>query len=301
MDILILGATGQVGMALKRSLWPPQVEVHAPDRREVDLSDEDALTRIIASRKWACVINTAAYTAVDNAETEVGTAWRVNALAPALLASITAKARTPIVHVSTDYVFDGLSLQPYQPHDPVRPQNVYGASKEAGEQAIRTGNPRHVIVRTAWVVSPYRANFVKTMLRLAAERDVLRVVDDQCGCPTSAGDLASALMRISLRQAADPMAPCGTYHFVNAGQTTWYGFAREIMAGAGRRGARAISVEPIATADYKTPARRPANSALSTETLARDYDIWPRPWQHALDDILDILVAPEKPSGIGGA
>ena len=301
VDVLLLGATGQVGTELKCQAWPAEIEIHAPGRGELDLTDENALTQLIASRKWACVINAAAYTAVDNAETEVGVAWRMNALVPALLASMTARGQTPIVHVSTDYVFDGQSQKPYQPHDPVRPQSVYGASKEGGEQAVRTANPRHVIVRTAWVVSPHRANFVKTILRLAAERDVLHVVDDQRGCPTSASDLASALMRISLRQVADASAPCGTYHFVNAGDTTWCGFAREIMAGAGRRGARAVPVDAIATSDYKTPARRPANSALSTETLARDYDICPRPWQQALDDILDILLAPEQRSGEGSA
>jgi dTDP-4-dehydrorhamnose reductase len=172
----------------------------------------------------------------------------------------------------------------------VAPINVYGASKEAGEQAVRTANPRHVIVRTAWVVSPHRGNFVKTMLRLANERDGLRVVHDQKGCPTSAADLAAALRVIALRLAADPSAPCGTHHFVNQGVTTWCDFARAIMAGARTRGARAVPVEPIGTSDYKTPARRPANSALSTESLTRDFGIVPRPWQQALDDILDVLL-----------
>jgi dTDP-4-dehydrorhamnose reductase len=297
MNVLILGATGQVGTELMRQAWPPQIEIHAPGRGEVDFANEGVLDRIIASRRWACVINTAAYTAVDNAETEVGIAWRINALAPALLAAATARSRTPIIHLSTDYVFDGESENPYRPDDPMRPKSVYGASKAGGEYAVRTANPRHVIVRTAWVFSPHRSNFVKTMLRLAAEREVLRVVDDQYGCPTSAADLASALMTICRRLLDDPAGPYGTYHFANAGQTTWCGLAREVMAGARRRGARTVPVEAIATADFRTKATRPANSALATDTLMRDYAIRPRPWQHALEDVLDALLCSPKPSG----
>jgi dTDP-4-dehydrorhamnose reductase len=297
MDVLVLGATGQVGTELIRRSWPAQIKVHAPDRGELDFASDDALLRIIASRPWACVINTAAYTAVDNAETEVGTAWRVNALAPAVLAAATARSQTPIIHVSTDYVFDGESRRPYRPNDPVQPRSVYGASKAGGEYAVRTANPRHVIVRTAWVFSAHRSNFVKTMLRLAAEREVLRVVDDQHGCPTSAADLAAALMTMCRRVLDDPCGPWGTYHFANAGQTTWCGLAREIMAGAQSRGVRAVPVEAIATADFATKAVRPANSALETDALTHDYAIRPRPWQHALEDVLDALLGPAQRLG----
>ena len=296
IDILILGATGQVGTELMRQAWPPQIKLHAPGRRELDFANENALDEIVASRRWACVINTAAYTAVDNAETEVGSAWRTNALAPAVLAAATAKSQTPIVHISTDYVFDGESGKPYRPEDPIRPKSVYGASKAGGEYAVRTANPRHVIIRTAWVFSQHRSNFVKTMLRLAAEREVLRVVDDQHGCPTSAADLASALMNICQRLLDDLTGPWGTYHFANAGQTTWCGLAREVMAGAQKRGARTVPVEAIATADFRTKAARPANSALATDSLVRDYAIRPRPWQHALEDVLDVLLCSPKPS-----
>lgn len=296
MNVLILGATGQVGTELMHQAWPQQIEVHAPSRGALDFANEDALDRIVASRRWACVINTAAYTAVDNAETDVGSAWRINALAPAVLAAATARSQTPIIHVSTDYVFDGESGRPYRPEDPMRPKSVYGASKAGGEHAVRTANPRHVIVRTAWVFSPHRSNFVKTMLRLAAERDVLRVVDDQYGSPTSAADLASALMNICRHLLDDPTSPCGTYHFANAGETTWCGLAREIMAGAQRRGARTVPVQAIATADFRTKAVRPANSALATDALMRDFAIRPRPWQHALADVLDALLCSPKPS-----
>jgi dTDP-4-dehydrorhamnose reductase len=297
INVLILGATGQVGTELTHQAWPSHINVYAPNRGDLDFANEEALHEIITSRRWACVINTAAYTAVDNAEAEVGSAWRINALAPALLAAGTAKSQTPIIHVSTDYVFDGKSEKPYRPEDPMHPKSVYGASKAGGEYAVGTANPRHVIVRSAWIFSPHRSNFVKTMLRLATERDVLRVVDDQVGCPTSAADLASALMSISRRLIDDPSAPYGTYHFANAGETTWCGLARQVMGGAQRRGARTVPVEAITTADFVTKAVRPANSALATDSLTRDYAIRPRPWQHALEDVLDALLCSPKLPG----
>ncbi|WP_284247351.1 SDR family oxidoreductase, partial [Methylobacterium haplocladii] len=198
----------------------------------------------------------------------------------------------PLVHVSTDYVFDGSSSGAYTPDAPIGPTSVYGASKAAGEMAVRTANPRHAIVRTAWVVSPHRGNFVKTMLRLAGERETLAVVDDQRGCPTSAADLAAGLAQIALRLAEDPEAPTGTFHYVNAGVTTWHGFARAIVAGNARRGGREIPVSGIPTSAYPTPARRPANSELSTQSLTAAYGFMPRPWSEALDDILDRLVGP---------
>ena len=295
-DILILGGGGQVGTELQHHAWPADVTLHAPAREALDITDEAAVEAAVAARAYAAVINAAAYTAVDKAESEVGAAWRLNALGPAYLAAATARAGIPLVHVSTDYVFDGTGTGAYATDAPVRPRSVYGASKAAGEMAVRTANPRHAIVRTAWVVSPHRGNFVRTMLRLAGEREKLTVVDDQRGCPTSAADLAAALAAIALRLADDPAAPTGTYHCVNAGATTWCGFARAIMAGAESRGARSVPVEPIPTSAYPTPAARPANSELSTETLARDFGLTPRPWPAALDDILDQLIGPARPA-----
>ncbi|MEE7477019.1 dTDP-4-dehydrorhamnose reductase [Methylobacterium hispanicum] len=292
MDILILGGAGQVGTELQALAWPEGVRVHAPGRDVLDITDAAAVARAVAERAYGAVINTAAYTAVDKAESAVAEAWRLNALAPAYVAAETARAGIPLVHVSTDYVFDGETPGPYWPDDPIDPQSVYGASKAAGELAVRTANPRHAILRTAWVVSPHRANFVKTMLRLAAERDGLSVVADQHGCPTSAADLAAALKTVTLRLVADASAPTGTFHCVNAGETTWHGFAEAIVAGAARRGGRSVPVSGIPTSAYPTPARRPANSVLSTETLAQAYGITMRPWQAALDDILDRLVGP---------
>ena len=294
MDILILGGAGQVGTELQAFSWPEGVRVHAPDRRSLDITDEAAIAAAFDARAYAAVINTAAYTAVDKAESEVAAAWRLNALAPALLAAETKRRNIPLVHVSTDYVFDGAGDGFYAPDAPVNPQSVYGASKAAGEMAVRSANPRHAIVRTAWVVSPHRGNFVKTMLRLAGEREKLTVVDDQHGCPTSAADLAATLATIALRMAGDERAPAGTVHCVNDGATTWCDFARAIVAGAARRGGRSVAVEGIPTAAYPTPAKRPANSRLSTQSLSDAYGLAPRPWEAALDDILDRLIGPVR-------
>ena len=293
MDILVLGGAGQVGTELQALSWPDGVRVHAPGRADLDITDADAVAAALAARDYRAVINTAAYTAVDKAESDVVAAWRLNALAPAILAAATAAQSIPLVHVSTDYVFAGTKPDgAYAPDAPIDPQSVYGASKAAGELAVRTGNPRHAVVRTAWVVSPHRGNFVKTMLRLAAERDALTVVDDQHGCPTSATDLAAALATIAQRMAGEADAPTGTFHCVNAGDTTWCGFAEAIVAGSARRGGRSVPVKGIPTSAYPTPARRPANSRLSTDSLTAAYGIAPRAWQAALDDILDRLVGP---------
>lgn len=286
MDILILGGAGQVGLELQRAVWPDGLHPIAPTRVELDVTDTAAIGRAVAARPWAAVVNVAAYTAVDKAESDVEAAWRLNALAPAVLAHETAKAGIPVVHVSTDYVFDGSKAGDYEVDDPVAPLGVYGASKEGGEQGVRTGNPRHAIVRTAWVVSPFRANFVKTMIRLAGERPSLRVVDDQHGCPTVAGDLARALVTIAARLATDAAAPVGTYHFANAGNTTWCGLARAVMDFSAEQGGPSVPVEGIGTTDYPTPARRPANSRLSTGRITRDYGIVPRPWRDAVKDVV---------------
>jgi dTDP-4-dehydrorhamnose reductase len=288
-NILVTGGQGQVGIELAALAWPDGVRVHTPTRAELDLTSADSVRAYFAGKSFAAVINPAAYTAVDKAESEIGAAFAANALGPALLAE--AAKGTPIVHISTDYVFDGAKDGAYVESDPVSPLGVYGASKEAGEQAIRSAAPRHVILRTAWVVSPHRGNFVKTMLRLGAERPVLRVVDDQHGCPTAAADIAQAVGRIALRLINDPSAPIGTYHFVNAGDTTWCGLARHVFQASAKFGRPQPMVEAITTADYPTPARRPANSRLSTEKLKTDYGIHPRPWAVATDEVVGKLLA----------
>lgn len=260
-----------------------------PARAELDLGDPQALEAAVESEPWAAVISAGAYTAVDKAESDISAAWAVNALGPAALAAATARAGTPLVHLSTDYVFDGTKSGSYDEADPVAPIGVYGASKEGGEQAVRTANPRHVVLRTAWVVSPFGHNFVKTMVRLGADRPELRVVADQHGCPTSALDIADAVLTIVASLINDPAGPTGTYQFVNAGEASWHELAETVFARAATAGRPRPAVVPIATSDYPTPARRPANSRLSTAKLIRDFGITPRPWQTAVNEIVDQL------------
>lgn len=286
MDILLTGGSGQVGARLAALPWPDAIRIHAPPRAELDLADPASVRRAIEGRRFDAILSCGAYTAVDKAEAEIGTAWAVNALAPAILAEASARAGVPIVQVSTDYVFSGDKDGSYREDDPVGPVGVYGASKEGGEQAVRTANPRHAILRTAWVVSPDRPSFLSTMLRLAAERDELRVVDDQRGCPTFAADLAEALRDVTLRLIQDPAAPTGTFHFVNAGEASWAEFAAAIFAASAARGGPSARVVPITTADYPTPARRPANSRLDTTKIQRSFGLRPRPWRDALDAAL---------------
>lgn len=293
-DVLLTGGSGQVGTEIIRQA-PAELNIVAPGRTQLDMADAEAIAALVASRPWAAVINCAAYTAVDKAETEIVAAWRANALGPAALARASAEANIPLIHVSTDYVFDGSKAGFYLETDPVAPIGVYGASKEGGEQAVRTANPRHVILRTAWVVSPHGSNFVKTMLRLAETRSELNVVDDQRGCPTSAADIAATVLAIAERMIEDADAPTGTYHFVNEGEATWCEFARAIFTAAQARGLVPPTVHPIPSSAYPTPARRPANSRLSTEKLRRDYAIAPRPWPAALAEIVAALV-PSNPT-----
>lgn len=294
--ILVTGGNGQVGRELLRQPWPAGVTLLAPTRGELDLACGDSISAWFASREVHCIINPAAYTAVDLAEDNVGAAFRANAQGPAWLADIARERDIPLLHVSTDYVFDGALDRPYREEDPVAPLGVYGASKLAGELAVRAGAPRHVIVRTAWVISAHRNNFLKTMLRLAAERPELRVVADQLGCPTSAGDIAEALKTIALIHFADHAAPTGTYHFVNSGSATWHGLAEAVMSANHAQGGPAVPVSPISSADFPTRARRPSNSRLDTAKIHSDFGIAPRPWQDVVEQIVSelSLLAPEN-------
>jgi dTDP-4-dehydrorhamnose reductase len=274
--ILVLGARGQLGNELIRHRWPDRFAVTALDSTMLDLADVTAIHAKVASGDWTAVINAAAYTAVDRAESDVADAWAINALAPAALAASCRKADIPLIQVSTDYVFDGSKREGWETDDPVAPLNVYGASKLGGELAVRTALPRHAIVRTSWVVSAHGRNFVKTMLQLGAERDRLSIVADQHGAPTSASEPALA----------------GTWHFSNAGETNWADLARAVFTAARRRGGPSPEVVDITSANYPTPARRPRYSRLSLATLERDFGLAPRKWQVAVDDIIDDLMGP---------
>jgi dTDP-4-dehydrorhamnose reductase len=288
----VTGGGGQLGAALVHSAWPAGWCVTALTRAELDLCDPGAIAAKVAERPWAAVINAAAYTAVDKAESDIINAWAVNALAPAAFAAACHAADIPVVQVSTDYVFGGDKAGAWEVDDPVAPLGVYGASKLGGEMAVRTSGVRHAIVRTAWVVSAHGQNFISTMLRVGAERGHLRVVDDQIGSPTSAADLAEALARITVRMVLDRDTPSGTFHFSNAGAVSWAGFATEIFRQSAARGGPTASVEPIASSQYPTPARRPANSLLSHTAISAAHAITPRTWQVALADILDELITP---------
>jgi dTDP-4-dehydrorhamnose reductase len=292
--VLVTGATGQLGHALATLSWPSGWKVVALRRQDLDLRSSTAIAAKVQEGRWAAVINAAAYTAVDKAETDQVSAWEVNALAPAALSAACAACDIPIVHVSTDYVFSGDKAGAWEIDDPVAPLGVYGASKMGGELAVRSSGARYATVRTSWVISSFGSNFVKTMLRLAADRDKLRVVVDQRGSPTSAADLASALQTIAIRLATDEMASSGTFHFSNAGVTSWAGFAAEIFRQSAERGGPFATVEPIATSEYPTAAQRPSNSLLSHEALSAAYGIRPRPWEQALGDILDDLIGVAK-------
>lgn len=292
--ILLTGGTGQVGLELIRSRgWPENAQLVAPARNELDLSDVSAIVEYVAAGNFAAIINSGAYTAVDRAESEIVAAWKINALAPAGLASAASAAGIPIVQISTDYVFDGARREPYCENDAVRPLGVYGASKEAGEQAVRTSNARHVILRTAWVYSEHGSNFVKTMLRLAKAAPSIKVVGDQIGSPTSAVDIAKTVQKITLSLINHRAAPTGTYHFTNAGDGSWFDFASEIFRLRGSLRGTSPALEEIRTFEYPTAAKRPANSTLSHEKIMADYGVNPRHWKDALSDVMASLLVSE--------
>jgi dTDP-4-dehydrorhamnose reductase len=289
VKILVFGAGGQIGREVCRAARPASFVLWGLDKSAGDITDPLAVNTAMARQKPDLVINLAAYTAVDRAESEPKLAWAANCAGAANIAAACSETATPLIHLSTDYVFDGCKAEPYREEDTVNPLNVYGRSKEASERAVRAAVMRHVILRTAWVYGAHGTNFVKTILRLGAERPVLRVVADQLGCPTAAADIASVLITIA-RQIEEGRAEWGTFHFAGGGSTSWYGFAEEIVEVAQRfsawPGASRPRVEPITTEQYQTAARRPRNSQLDCRKIAAYLGIPPPPWRSGLPAVV---------------
>ena len=282
MNILLTGKNGQVGWELQRALLPLG-RVDAFGHRELDLADAGVVRRKLDEVRPDIIVNAAAYTAVDKAESETDLAQAVNAAAPALLAQEAAQRGALLIHYSTDYVYDGAKAVPYVETDPTAPLGAYGRSKLAGEAGVRASGCHHLIFRTSWVYAARGANFLRTILRLAAEREELRIVADQIGAPTWARLIAEATAH-ALRQAMQERRggnfESGVFHLAAAGETSWHGFASAIVAG--RSGLRVKTVTPIATADYPTPAKRPANSRLDTGAFRARFGLALPDWRDCL-------------------
>jgi dTDP-4-dehydrorhamnose reductase len=290
--ILVAGASGQIAQALAGSPLPAGFTLECRGRDRLDLLDPGRVTRIVAESGADIVINAAAYTAVDQAESESDIAYRINRDGAAALAEGAAAAGAALLHISTDYVFDGTKTTPYREDDAVGPVSAYGASKEAGERVVRERLARHVILRTAWVYSAFGdGSFVRTMLRLGAERPELRIIDDQQGSPTNADDVAHALIAIAAAIAAGKSDGYGTYHFCNAGSTTRFGQATFIFDWLAARGHGVPRVKPIPSSAYPMPARRPANSVLDCARIGEVYGILPRAWEASLAECLSEILA----------
>lgn len=283
LRVIVIGSQGQLARALAEAAGDaPGLSLICLGRPALDMSNAAAVDVALAKHPADLIINAAAYTAVDRAEAEPEAAFAVNRDGAAALAAACARRDLPLIHVSTDYVFDGAASAPYREDAPCNPQSVYGRSKYEGEQAVLAACRRAVVLRTAWLHSPFGSNFVATMLRLGRERDRLRVVADQHGSPTYAPELAAALLAMARRiQAAGNSEPglFGIFHLAGAGAATWCDFAREIMAAAAVHGHRPVPVEAITTADYPTAARRPAYAVLDTGKIAAAYGIRLPPWR----------------------
>jgi len=291
--ILVFGGNGQLGQELTRLAAARAIPMHALSRGEADIADGGAVAAALARWKPELLVNAAAYTKVDLAETNAEEARKGNEIGPAVLADACAAAGVPMVHVSTDYVFDGSKPDPYRETDPVRPISVYGRSKAAGEDAVRGKLKHHVILRTAWVYSEFGNNFLKTVLRLAETRDELRIVADQHGSPTSAREIAEAILYIAPALLREQKLS-GTYHFTADGFTTWHGFASRVVEIAAPMTGRKPRVTPITTVDYPTAAKRPANSRLDCRLFVEKFGFSPRHWTEGVDATTRTLVAAAK-------
>ncbi|PDS40629.1 dTDP-4-dehydrorhamnose reductase [Rhizobium anhuiense] len=294
MRIAVTGKSGQVTSALQ-ALKAPDIQVIAIGRPELDLLAPSMVGETIAKLKPEIVVSSAAYTAVDKAESDEAAAFAINRDGAGAIAAAAAELSIPVIHLSTDYVFDGDKLERYVESDPVGPVSVYGRSKLEGEYAVAAANEKHVILRTAWVYSTFGHNFVKTMLRLAETRDELSVVSDQLGCPTSANDIAEAIVNIAARLSKDSSPDLrGVFHLAGSGETNWAEFARYILSILEEKTGRRVTVRDIATADYPTAAKRPANSRLCCDKLKRLYGVSMPEWQVSTRAVVTKLLEEPK-------
>ena len=293
--ILVAGKSGQLARCLRDSAVLRNVPMVAVGRPELDLENGEGIDRVMAAVEPSAIVNAAAYTAVDRAEAEPARAFRVNCDGAALLADGAARRGIPFIQISTDYVFDGSQRWPYREDDIPAPLNVYGSSKLASETAVLKACRRAVVIRTSWLYSPYGNNFVRTMQRLSEKQPTVRVVDDQRGTPTSAADLAVAILAIVERlRSANGGEKVGIYHLAGEGETSWYGFAVAIFTSLARRGRRVSGLQAITTAEYPSPARRPQNSCLNSSKAERIFGVRLTPWRTSLEACLDQLETPEE-------
>jgi dTDP-4-dehydrorhamnose reductase len=289
--ILLFGGAGQLGRELTALATERAMAVTAVAHAEADICDLAAVSRIVAAIAPGIVVNAAAYTDVDKAETDVEAAIRANRTGPAVLAQVCAEHRRPLVHISTDYVFDGAKPGAYVEADPVSPLNVYGRTKAAGEAGVRERHAEHLILRTSWLYGRFGRNALKTALRLAAERDELRFVNDQRGCPTATLDVARAILHVAPRLAAREPA-WGTYHLAGVGVTTWHGFVEHVVAAQAPFTGRRPAVVGISSAELGRPARRPPNSELDSRRFERVFGFRAEPWQDMVAWTVERLLAP---------
>jgi dTDP-4-dehydrorhamnose reductase len=290
--LYVFGAEGQVARSLREAaINSPNVIIGCGARPNVDIVRPDMVDKALVEFSPDIVINPAAYTAVDRAETEPDLAFATNSDGAGNVAVATARLNIPIIHLSTDYVFDGKKQGRYVETDAVAPQGIYGRSKLAGERAVAAANRRHIILRTSWVFAPFGNNFVRTMLRLAGERDRLRVVDDQIGCPTYAPDIADAIITIARQITSGGWTNrySGVTHLAGPDELTWCDFARQILRASEANGNRHVAIDPISTADYPTPAERPKNSRLCCDRLASVFDVRLPPLGSSLEKCLKRL------------
>ena len=295
MRVLLTGANGQVGWELSNRGGKHDFEILALDRSDLDITDPVSVSKQVNRAGVSLVVNAAGYTAVDQAESEPELAFAVNRDGSAYLASACRKAGIPLFHISTDYVFDGQKEGAYLVTDPVSPLSVYGKSKAAGEAEVKKYLKEHFILRTAWVYGVHGDNFVKTMLRLGHEREVVQVVSDQYGCPTYAADLAETILKIAARFLQGGQVQWGIYHYCSKGVTTWHGFAEEIFRLASKYASFKVErVEPISTSEYPTAAQRPTSSILDCSVLEGRFSIHPQPWAKSLAHMLEALFSVES-------